>query len=70
MRQSKIEIYLHFVWATLGRNPFITTEIEREIYRCIENEARQMGCEILALNGMPDHVHLLVKIPAKWMRPN
>ena len=63
MRRSKSEIYLHFVWATWQRRPWVTEAIERDVYRCIENEARQLNCAVLALNGMPDHVHLLVQIP-------
>ena len=63
MRQSKVEVYLHLVWATLGREPFLTIEIERPVYRCIENEAKRLGCEVLAIGGMPDHVHLCVKPP-------
>ena len=31
MRQSKAEIYLHFVWATYERLPLLTPDIEREV---------------------------------------
>jgi len=64
-RRSKSEIYLHFVWATHSRQPLISPEIEREVYRCIQMEAQSMGCDVLALNGTPDHVHLFVKMPTK-----
>ncbi len=63
MRQSKAEIYLHLVWGTMHREAFVTPGIERAVYRCIENEARRQRCEVLAIGGMPDHVHLCVKIP-------
>lgn len=63
MRQSKAEVYLHLVWAALGREPFLTAEIERPVYRCIENEAKRLDCEVLAIGGMPDHGHLCVKLP-------
>ena len=63
MRQSKAEVYLHLVWATLGREPFLTIEIERPVYRCIENEAKRLNCEVLAISGMPDHVHMCVRLP-------
>jgi len=46
------------------RIPMIGPAVERRLYRSIEAEAQQMGCTVLAINGMPDHVHLLVKIPA------
>ena len=63
MRQSKAEVYLHLVWATLRREPFLTAEIERSVYRCIEKGAKRLKCEVLAIGGTADHVHLCVKLP-------
>ena len=60
MRRNKLEICLHFVWATWDRLPLITAEIEREVYRCLEQACRAEECEVLAVGGMPDHVHLLL----------
>ena len=65
MRRTKAEIHLHFVWGTVHRLPLITPEVEREIYRCISGEVERAQCILLALNGMPDHVHLLVRMPTK-----
>ncbi len=65
MRRSKSEIYLHLVWATGKREPIISSDIERAVHRCIEEQAKSLGCEVLAVNGMPNHVHLAVKIPGK-----
>lgn len=62
MQRSKVELFAHLVWATHGRQPFVSLEIEREIYGCIRGEVMRLKCEVLALNGMPDHVHLVVKL--------
>jgi hypothetical protein len=56
-------IVLHFVWATNRRLPFIVESIERRLHRMIQAKARELGCEVIAVNGMPDHVHLLVQMP-------
>ena len=64
MRRSKIVVYLHLVWATKGRQPLILPEMEREIHRCIASEAEKCGCAVVAIGGMPDHIHVLVKYPA------
>ena len=64
MRQNKLCVYIHFVWATWDRFPWITEEIERDVYRYIEGVCRDDGCEVLALGGMPDHVHLFVALPS------
>ena len=65
MRQSKAEVYFHFVWATGQRLPIITPEAEGPIYRVIQQQAQKLGCAVLALNGMADHVHLFVKSPTR-----
>ena len=64
MRRSKIVVYLHLVWATKGRQPLMTPELERTIHRCLVSEAEQAGCKVVAIGGMPDHVHMLLRFPA------
>jgi putative transposase len=51
---------LHVTWTTYGRKPLVTPELERAIYRCISAEAEKLGCHVLAINGMPDHVHVVL----------
>lgn len=63
MRRSKCEIYMHFVWTTWKRHAWVLPEIEREIYRGIESEVRKQRAVVLALNGMPDHIHLIAQMP-------
>jgi putative transposase len=63
MRRNKLRLYLHLVWAAWDRLPLITPDIERRLYRCIEKEAKDKGCKVLALNGVADHVHLVVSFP-------
>lgn len=65
MGDSKPEVYLHFVWATKGRQPFLTDDIEQEAYRVMQAEVRRCGCQTVAIGGMPDHVHLLVRYGRK-----
>ncbi len=65
MRQSKAEIYLHLVWATSNRLPWIGPEIERAVYRSIQQEAQRLHCAVLAIGGIANHVHLVVKLPTR-----
>ncbi len=64
MRANRIELYVHLVWATWDRLPLITPQIEGSLYRCLGSEAKKMDCRVLAIGGMPDHVHVLTRIPA------
>ena len=63
MGQSKAEIYVHFVWATHRRLPIVTPEIAPAVYRCIMSEANALKCEVLAIGGIADHIHLAVRLP-------
>ena len=60
MGQNVIEVALHFVWATRDRLPLVEPEIERSLYRYISQVCADDKCPVLAIGGMPDHVHLLV----------
>ena len=64
MRRSKTDLYVHLIWATSRRRRVLTSEIEHVLHRCIQQEAARLGCVVLAINGMPDHVHLLAQLPA------
>ena len=59
--RSSLSLYFHIVWATLRREPLLTPEREAAVYRCALSLITPMGYEVLAINGMPDHVHLLIK---------
>ena len=65
MRCAKTELYVHLIWATPGRAALVKPALERSLYRCIEDQAREMGCTVLAIGGMPDHVHMVLRYPAK-----
>ena len=63
MREPFTQVYLHLVWATWNRAPLLTPELWRAVDGCIRHECAQMRVEVVALGGVEDHVHLLVRIP-------
>ncbi len=64
MRSPFTQLYLHCVWSTWDRLPLITPQIEQAVYAAIQAKCKELGCEILALGGAADHVHLLIRHPA------
>lgn len=58
---SRVELYFHIVWATQHRQPFLTSSKEEAVFRCILKLMQSLPYDVLALNGMPDHVHLLIQ---------
>jgi putative transposase len=65
MRRSKAEIYLHLVWATRAREPALVGTVNETARRVIREEAQALGCAVVALGGMPDHLHLLARVSAR-----
>ena len=62
MREPWTELYVHLVWATWDRLPLITSELQQPIYSCILSECEKLKGELIAIGGMSDHVHLLVRM--------
>ncbi len=63
MRRNKLALYVHLVWATWDRLPLITPSVEHLLHHVIGQEVVKHGCAILAINGIEDHVHLLIALP-------
>ncbi len=57
--------YAHLVWTTKNREPFIRPGMEADLYACLVAKAVEMGCYVHAVNGIADHVHLIISIPPK-----
>ena len=64
MRKSQVTVFVHFVWATWDRLPLLTTDVQQQAYRVIGAKCGELGAEMIALGGIEDHVHLLVRLPA------
>jgi REP element-mobilizing transposase RayT len=60
MPQSFASVYLHIVYSTKKREPFITTELRTKLYAYLRTTAQGTGTKLLDIGGMPDHVHLLL----------
>ena len=64
MSQPFTQLYVHYVWATRDRLPLIDPSWEADLHAAIAAKCREFGCDVLAVNGSIDHVHLLVRLPA------
>ena len=51
----------HFAWCTKYRRKVITPDIEFRLREVINDIAQKEHWEIIALETMPDHVHLFIK---------
>lgn len=54
----------HCVFATKGREPWLTPEIRARLYPYLGGIARENEMKALAIGGVADHVHILLSLPA------
>ena len=66
MPQSLASVYLHVVFSTKNRAPFITPDLARRLHQYLAATALGNGTKALDIGGMPDHVHLCLSIPPKY----
>jgi putative transposase len=56
-------INYHFVWIPKRRKAVLVGAIERDLRRFLESKAQELDSIIVALEIMPDHVHLFLNCP-------
>ena len=65
MPQSLSKNYVHVVFSTKNRMPFIQPEIKQRLYDYVKGISVKLECRILRMNGTEDHVHILVDLSRK-----
>ena len=54
------QIYIQIVFAVKGRNSLIHSDWEERLYQYITGIVRGKEQKLLAINGMPDHIHIFI----------
>jgi len=54
------QIYIQVVFAVKGRYSLINKNWEEELFKYITGIVQNKGQKMLAINGMPDHIHFLI----------
>jgi len=58
-----VKVYIHFVWSTKNRFPFLKTkEMRLKVWNHIRENAKEKGIFIDFINGYNDHCHCLVSL--------
>ncbi|MCQ2251554.1 MAG: IS200/IS605 family transposase [Bacteroidales bacterium] len=59
---SHISIYYHIIWRTKYSQQTIDEVNERQLYAYIHGYCQNKKSVLYRVNGMPDHIHMLVSI--------
>ncbi len=74
MSQSLAAVYIHSVFSTKGRRPFLADATMRNaLHACLSNISAQHDCPAIRVGGVADHVHVLARLgrsitQADWVK--
>ncbi|NOQ27999.1 MAG: IS200/IS605 family transposase [Bacteroidales bacterium] len=54
------QIYIQLVFAVKGRTSLISPQWEEELFKYITGIVQNKGQKMLAINGMPNHIHFFI----------
>ncbi len=62
MSNTYTQIYIHIIFAVRDRKPHIKIENKEEIHQNITGIIQNKNQNVISINSMPDHVHILVSV--------
>ncbi|MEX2603870.1 MAG: IS200/IS605 family transposase [Gracilimonas sp.] len=60
MANTYTQLYIHFVFAVQNRISLIQPDWEEELYKYITGIIQNKTHKMIAINGMPDHLHMFI----------
>jgi len=66
MGQSLSQMYVHLVFGTKNRYPFITEEVETSLHKYIAGILKNLDSTSIKINSVPDHIHILFCLSKKY----
>ena len=64
MAHTYANLLTHAIFSTKGREPVITPGLKPDLPAYLGGIVRELGGKVVAANSMPDHVHMLLWLPA------
>jgi REP element-mobilizing transposase RayT len=62
MASTLSNLVYHIIFSTKGREPMIVPEIRDELHRYIGGIIKGESGVLLQIGGMPDHIHMVIKL--------
>ena len=57
-----IKIWIHLIWATKNRQPFLERSLLLKVMSHIHDNAKEKGIHLDFINGQKDHMHTLISL--------
>ncbi|MGC9101404.1 MAG: IS200/IS605 family transposase [Caldisericum sp.] len=65
-QHAKYQIACQFVWIPKFRKAILTGKVKEFLEEIFQEIAKEYGFEMLAMEVMPDHIHLFVSVSPKY----
>ncbi|WP_184545927.1 IS200/IS605 family transposase [Mucilaginibacter sp. FT3.2] len=62
MPQSYSALWVHIIWSTKNREPILHPSLKARVYKAIKEITIEHEIYLDYINGVADHVHLLVRL--------
>jgi putative transposase len=62
MANTFTQLYIHIVFAVKHRKHLISSDHKEELHKYITGIIRNKGHKLIAINSMPDHIHILAGV--------
>ena len=59
MPQSLASLHIHLIFSTKNRDAFLSENIRPDLHAYMATVLNNLGCPVLLINSVEDHVHLL-----------
>jgi putative transposase len=60
-----VRIWVHLVWTTYNREPYLSKDIRRKLFIHIKENAKAKGIYLDFINGYLEHIHCLISMNAE-----
>ena len=62
MANTYTQLYTQFIFAPKSRQALVRSEWENELYKYVTGIVQNRKNKLMAINGMPDHIHIFVSM--------
>ena len=70
MAHTYWSLFYHFIWSTKNRLPLIKPSFRNRLYNYIGGIIKNENCSLIAIGGIPNHIHTLISTPAHQVIAN
>jgi putative transposase len=63
MSHSLSRVFVHLVWTTKNRTPWIGAGLDRSLRDLYAARSAKLNLELLAFGAFDDHVHVVIRLP-------